>query len=48
MTNFEGFSSFLFEDVRGEDAVVKDMKEYEFAEEGLANHSLKVLYSLNL
>jgi len=48
VTHFEGFSSFLFEDERSEDGLMKDMKGYDFAEAGIANHSLKVLHSFNL
>ena len=48
VTHFEGFSSFLFEDERSEDGLMKDMKGYDFAEAGIANHSLRMIHSFNL
>ncbi len=48
IAHFEGFSSFLFEDRRGEDGLTKNMKGYDFAEAGIANHSLRMIHSFNL
>ncbi len=47
VTHFEGFSSFLFKDERSEDGLMEDMKGYDFAEAGIANHSLRMIHSSN-
>ena len=48
IAHFEGFSSFLFEDTRGEDSPMRNMNGYDFAEAGIGNHCLRMIQSFDL
>ena len=48
IARFEGFSSFLFEDTRGEDSPMRNMNDYDFAEAGIGNHCLRMIHSFDL